>query len=205
MPQSHKMITIPTVWHGILYYATWNTLPWVPVCEDVSESSALGIHVYKTAVQEAPEMLWAWRRTTIDVHNRGIFSSVLLPLFSSLLMHVFIPIRHLSIHFLYSTCKWFRRFLLFLWSSKGLSLPRSPLMGLCMFCRLCICLRSLQYWCMANVSAGLKADTRALGCSEAAQPHGECLLLRALTRAALRIWRRILASVRLKPFSVARQ
>ncbi len=111
----------------------------------------------------------------------------------------------ISIHFLYSTCKWFRRFLLFLWSSKGLSLPRSPLMGLCMFCRLCICLRSLQYWCMANVSAGLKADTRALGCSEAAQPHGECLLLRALTRAAFRIWRRILASVRLKPFSVARQ
>ncbi len=106
---------------------------------------------------------------------------------------------------LYSSCKWFRRFLLFLWSSKGLSLPRSPLMGLCMFCRLCICLRSLQYWCMANVSAGLKADTRALGCSEAAQPQGECLLLRALTRASLRIWRRILASVRLKPFSVARQ
>lgn len=140
---------------------------------------------------------------------------------SSFLMHVLIPfpsslypsfsfslslLQSPSLTFdLYSPSKWFRRFLLFLWSSKGLSLPRSPLMGLCMFCRLCICLRSLQYWCMANVSAGLKADTRALGCSEAAQPQGECLLLRALTRASLRIWRRILARVRLNPFSVARQ
>lgn len=128
---------------------------------------------------------------------------------SSLLMQVFIPFHHPSpsiMFHLYSSSKWFRRFLLFLWSSRGLSLPRSPLMGLCMLCRLCICLRSLQYWCMANVSAGLKADTRALGCSVAAQPQGDCcLLLRALTRASLSTWRRILARVRLKPFSVARQ
>lgn len=64
-------------WHFVLCCLK-HKLAWVPVCEDVSESSALGIHAYKTAVQEAPEMLWACRRTTIDVHNRGVFSSVLL-------------------------------------------------------------------------------------------------------------------------------
>lgn len=153
------------------------------------------------------------KQKTVEVHIRGIFSNILLYFpfeftpdaclysFSSSLH----PSPSVMFH-LYSSSKWFRRFLLFLWSSRGLSLPRSPLMGLCMFCRLCICLRSLQYWCMANVSAGLKADTRALGCSAAAQPQGVCcLLLRALTRASLSTWRRILARVRLKPFSVARQ
>lgn len=100
MPHSYKLITILDMTNGNLYYAAWNKLA---VCEDVSESSALGVCVYKTAVQEAPEMLWSWRTTT-EVHNRGLFSSVLSFIFhlSSLLMHVFFPFRHLSIHFLCS-------------------------------------------------------------------------------------------------------